>query len=108
MEAHLAMAILELVRIRRRLQDTKTIETSERETLAKRIDKAFETANRFKILENQKRTERVYLLAREIVHSGEFPKLKSRESILPFDDLEKVIKELEGYFGSSAEESQTG
>lgn len=102
MEAHLAIAMLELVRIRRRLNDSKEIDAAERELLAKRIDKAFETANRFQVVEQQKRTESIFLLSRAIVTSPKFPYLKEEYPRLRFDELEKVVKELERYFGPSA------
>lgn len=102
LEAHLAIAILELVRIRRRLNDAKVIDAAERDLMATKIDKAFETSNRFHVVEQQKRTETMFLLSRAIVTSPKFPHLKEEYPRLRFDELEKAVKALEEYFGVSA------
>lgn len=98
MEGHLAVATLELVRVRRRLNDATDITSTDRQALNERIDRAFDTMNRFKLVERHQQMMLIVKLVIKLVYAEQFPRAKKDYPSLRLDELQKLVSGMEGDF----------
>lgn len=98
MEGHLAVATLELVRVRRRLNDPAEISSADRQALNERIDRAFDTMNRFKLVEQHQRMMLTVKLVIKLVYSEQFHRAKKDYPTLHLDEFQKLVSGMEGDF----------